>query len=145
MDQSTPQHVDQVKTSWKGQQETILGNHEKAFNLIRKAERADLPCCFNILRDHAVHANLSSPFLSGPIKSGQLIPVDRSGYNQPENSHADALTHDSLQRLQIFLANPTPLARWKSETTKTGVWNNLGEVAAGHVAQNFVSERIDLN
>ena len=129
MDRSTHPHADQRENPRPEEQGGLLNNQGVPFNPFRKIAQTNMQLDLDPHQSSVIHAGIPIAFSSSLDRGGHIVPVDRSKLVGAEIPRAAALTHDNLHQLHTLLANPTPMARWESESPKTGVWNKLGKVA----------------
>lgn len=128
MNSSSPPHRDSGKTTQPHQQPNLPRNHGETSNPTPKDESSNMQHDLGRNQTDAPHAGPSNPSTFFYNRSGHVNPGARSTVVGTEISHIVALTQLNLLQLQNSLARQSPLARWESESVKTGPWNTLGKV-----------------
>ncbi len=131
MDQSSSQHVHHTKLVRPKQQLGLPSSQKNPLRPVDSIEKEDMNHGFDPRQTGAEVAGIPNPFCANFSTTDHLIRVDRSEIIKPRTSDAQSLTHDNLRKLQTVLTDPSPLARWQSESMKVSPWNNMGECELG--------------
>ncbi len=131
MEQSGSQHIHHRKLVRSKQQLGLPGSQEKTLRPVDNIEREDMEHRLDPRQTDAEIAGTPNPFCANFSTTNHLIRVDRSEIVKPRTSNAQSLTYDNLCKLQTALADPSPLARWQSESMKVSAWNNIRECELG--------------
>ncbi|ERF74523.1 hypothetical protein EPUS_03961 [Endocarpon pusillum Z07020] len=132
MEQSGLQHVHHTKLVQANRQLGLPDSpEEQTLRPVGSIEKEDMKHGPDPRQTGAEVTGAPNSFCANSSTADHLIRVDRSEIITPRISDAGSLKHDNLRKLQAALADPTPLARWQSESVKVSAWNNMGECVLG--------------
>ncbi|KAF7504367.1 hypothetical protein GJ744_002424 [Endocarpon pusillum] len=132
MDKSGLQHVHHTKLVQVNRQLALPSSQEgQTLRPVGSIEKEDMKHGPDSRHTGAEVTGAPNPSCAKFSTADHLIRVDRSEIIKTSISDARSLTHDNLGKLQAALADPTPLARWQSESVKVSAWNNIGECVLG--------------